>query len=95
MTVSQYDMSYPLYRSSPLAARWPWGGHEGPRTTSCASENLKKEAILVMGGYKVIHPSDSRVDLGSSHHLMHNGEGIKLVSPKVDEKSMCEGNAYV
>ena len=44
--------------------------------------------------YKVIHP-DSRVDLGSSHHLMHNGEGIKLVSPKVDEKSMCEGNAYV
>ena len=43
---------------------------------------------------KVIHP-DSRVDLGSSHHLMHNGEEIKFVSPKVDEKSMCEGNAYV
>ena len=54
----------------------------------------KKEAILVMGGYKVIHP-DSRADLGSSHHFMHNGEEIKLVSPKVDEKSMCEGNAYV
>ena len=34
---------------------------------------------------KVIHP-DSRVDLGSSHHFMHNGEEIKLVSPKVDEK---------
>ena len=54
----------------------------------------KKEAIWVMGGYKVIHP-DSRADLGSSHHLMHNGEEINLVSAKVDEKSMCEVNAYV
>ena len=61
---------------------------------SCASDNLKKGAILVMGGYKVIHP-DSRVDLGSSHHFMHNGEEINLVSAKVDEKSMCEVNAYV
>ena len=60
----------------------------------CVPRISKKEAILVMGGYKVIHP-DSRVDLGSSHHFMHNGEEIKLVSPKVDEKSMCEGNAYV
>ena len=68
---------------------------EGPRTTSCAFENLKKRpAILIMGDYKVIHP-DSRADLGSSHHFMHNGEEIKLVSPKADEKSMCEGNAYV
>ena len=42
-----------------------------------------------MGDYKVIHP-DSRADLGSSHHFMHNGEEINLVSAKVDEKSMCE-----
>ena len=49
----------------------------------------KKEAILIMGDYKVIHP-DSRADLGSSHHFMHNGEEINLVSAKVDEKSMCE-----
>ena len=42
----------------------------------------------------MIHP-DSRADLGSSHHFMHNGEEIKLVSPKVDEKSMREVNAYV
>ena len=31
-----------------------------------------------MGGYKVIHP-DSRADLGSSHHFMHNGEEIKIL----------------
>ena len=45
--------------------------------------------FLVRGGYKVIHP-DSRADLGSSHHFMHNGAEINLVSAKVDEKSMCE-----
>ena len=68
--------------------QWETARHVRPR----AGGRLDYDCIGVY--YKVIHP-DSRVDLGSSHHLMHNGEGIKLVSPKVDEKSMCEGNAYV
>ena len=30
------------------------------------------------------------MDWGSSHHFMHNGEEINLVSAKVDDKSMRE-----
>ena len=69
-------------------------GTRGRGRRHVRSRISKKEAILIMGDYKVIHP-DSRADLGSSHHFMHNGEEINLVSAKVDEKSMCEVNAYV
>ena len=71
-----------------MAARWVRGDVMIVRGRG----RLDYDCIRVFD--KVIHP-DSRVDLGSSHHFMHNGEEIKLVSPKVDEKSMCEGNAYV
>ena len=69
-------------------------GTAGPRRRHDRQKIHLNRRILIMGDGEVIH-SDSRVDLGSSHHFMHNGEEIKLVSPKVDEKSMCEGNAYV
>ena len=52
----------------------------------------KNKGVLYKGDDKVIHP-DSRVDLGSSHHFMHNGEEINLVSAKVDEKLTCEVSA--
>ena len=38
---------------------------------------------------KVIHP-DSRVDLGSSHHFMHNGEEINLEPQSPVALSRCE-----
>ena len=69
-------------------------GTAGPRRRHDRPKIHLKRRILVTGGYEVIHP-DSRVDLGSSHHFMHNGEEINLVSAKVDEKSTCEVHACV
>ena len=63
-------------------------GTGGPRRRHDHAKISRKSAFLVRGGYEVIHP-DSRVDLGSSHHFMHNGEEINLVSAMVDEKSTC------
>ena len=44
---------------------------------------------VITGVDEVIH-LDSRVDLGSSYHLMHNGEEIKLESASPDALLRCE-----
>ena len=64
-------------------------GTAGPRGRHDRSKIHLKRRFLIKGDYKVIH-ADSWADLGSSHHFMHNGQEINLVSAKVDEKSMCE-----
>ena len=83
-------VAVPIVTDSPILG-WARGAADD---VMCVRGRGRLDYDCIRVYYKVIHP-DSRADLGSSHHFMHNGEEIKLVSPKADEKSMCEGNAYV
>ena len=48
-----------------------------------------KRRILITGDYEVIHP-DSRVDLGSFHHFLKNGEEINLEPQRLEKLLLCE-----
>ena len=64
-------------------------GTAGPRRRHDRQKIHLKRRILILGDGEVIH-SDSRVDLGSSHHFMHNGEEINLEPQSPVALSRCE-----
>ena len=52
-------------------------GTVGSRRSRDRPKISQKSAFPIKGDDKVVHPG-SRVDLGSSHHFMHNGEEMNL-----------------
>ena len=80
-----HERVLPAPRCSPIpipstrsCAYRPLGvGTAGPRRRHDRQKIHLNRRILILGDGEVIH-SDSRVDLGSSHHFMHNGEEINL-----------------